>query len=372
MEVDGAQQPPPCSDLYTLLELHRMVVPLEQHNPVTVAQCASLAVCLYNVRYHDVQCELAGPDDDPNRVARFDRIIDNAAALEAGRYLMDADLLARTKWPITLEKQDFGITIVTMYFGKFFAAQQYPLYALIFRSVDELAIMERTLVNHNQAKIQLPYNLAIDEKYSLLKMRYSGRDPVTVSKFHTLIDLMRKKGLQVETFIEEMRPLLPMLVESFYMFTSLTRDLKTIHECRLSKNGILPYTFRGYPVGINSDKRLFWFEMPLGAIRFAYSQQRRNFAKMVVDTPDPLAALQHVPHQLILGFVTKDGPANVLRIEPPPNKQQPPVACVWRHTIEMAQKHGLKCPLTNGPFPEKLARIHYVTDSSPNVFKAKK
>lgn len=182
-----------------------------------------------------------------------------------------------------LSNPDFGMTILLMFFAKYYSRGQYPLFVNEFRCIKELEILERTLLAYNQNRILLPVNMATDGTYGLkAKSReFINAQCITVKAFEMIMTIMKNPIITSEKFVECVKPLHITIIESLYMFTSITRSCKIIKECHELMYKSLEYTFQKCEKSLTFDDFVYWFELPKDAIWFAHHRGHYKYSSYV-------------------------------------------------------------------------------------------
>ncbi|AUQ43986.1 putative gp33-like protein [Esparto virus] len=327
----------------------------------------SICVFIYNV-HNDVSCTLAKDVDSDTSVLTLDTLtpLCNMNAIMNG-YLVDEQLYALSQLKLNIKLSDFGITILMMHFAEFYARGQYPLFMNMFRCVKELEVLERFLLSYNQRSIRLPTNLASDKLYGLRaqKDKFIKFGGLTLETFHNINMLMRINCIKPQQFIDAISPLHITIIESFYIFTSITKNCKVINECHDLQHNNMSYTFKKPIKSLKYDGD-YWFELPHKAIWFAYYQGRVKYSAYVSCDIDEKLKSFNLANILfrIVGFVHE----NCLY---PLIIEDPKLYAQWDLTINYLQQYNLNCifrPNTY-PMPIKKTRIHFVKQSVAALFK---
>lgn len=287
---------------------------------------AAIFVFLYNVLSGipvkmavAVDGGIGGDNDNDNIKNNNDLIItidklnsmQNAAAYMNGGYVCDESLwsLCECFRSTTIQTSDFGITVLMLYFAHYYAREQYALYVEEFRCIKELAVIERFLLSYNQTRIKLPLNLSIHPKYGLKRQahRFVNSNHLTMTLFETMIAMMQQSqtvsgraskqavkrtklqhsmadigavsSLTPDMFIDFVSMFHVRIIESFYIFTSISKNCKIIYECSEFMNvNKLEYTFQKPIKTDNFTLAEYFFQIPSGALWFAYYQGKIKFS----------------------------------------------------------------------------------------------
>lgn len=396
-------------------DLIDLVLKVERRNQ------SSIFVFIYNV-LNGVPVQCIDPnnnaDDDDDTLVTIDTLNSrhNAAAFMNGGYLCDDKLwsLCQCFQGVQIDPCDFGITILMLYFAQYYAREQYPLFADEFQCVKELAVIERFLLSYNQNRIMLPLNLSIHPKYGLKKQasRFVNKNHVTMVLFKTMISLMQQQpgcpqvhctslnnldgtrpapkrakvqksmadtapvsGLTPEMFVEFVAMFHVRIVESFYMFTSISKNCKVLVECAEFKNvRKLEYTFTKPIRTDDFTMAQYWFQIPSGALWFGYYNGNIKFSSYAsADTYHLLNVFKtHNVQCVVVGFVDTTN-----------NKIAPLIFedmyTDWRQTVDAI--NFLKLPCVFRPMDEltalatnrkTLPRFYFVRAGIPGIFKYEK
>lgn len=342
---------------------------------------SSLAVFYYNVWFKNKTCRLGGESVEPDPLYRSTGIVMHADARTTGTYVVaDRRLLTLAQTPPgALGKEDFGITIAMLFFARYYANNQYTLLAHHLQDVDEFRVLVLKLTHFRESSLRLPLNMAIHPQYSLKGGNFCGTAPITMAEYYHLMEYMMDRTCQVECFVRLVRKFHPLIVESLYMFTSLSKEClnRIILDCDTARRGTLTYSFRA-PIAGNIAHRQYWLQLPARAIWFAYSQGYCQF-KVPVSDDRLLDRLARVPHAFILGFLTVDPQHRVtdmyvVQIVPPspPDGDTgagPSARSVWSKTVQVAAAMNLKCALRprEDPLPNPPRGVLFVVESNDGV-----
>nr|DBA13148.1 TPA: gp33-like protein [Oryctes rhinoceros nudivirus] len=324
---------------------------------------ASVFVFLYNIK-NGAKC-YRGSDDDDSRITlkKLTPLVNATAALNG--YIVDAELEMLSSIIIDIPLEDFGITILMLFFAEFYSQGQYPLFVHMFRTLKELELIERLLLSYNQNTIKLPPNLATHEKYGLKKQgsNFTGSAHLTVQAFQAIQSYMRSPEVTPEKFITCIRMLHIRIIESFYILTNITKDCKVINECHDLIHNNMTYTFQKPTKSLRYDGH-YWFELPPKAVWFAYFQGRVKFSAYIgcdIKHSMDIFKLNNIKC-IVIGFIS-DGAIYPLIFE------DPEIYGSWSKIIEYMHVCGFNCVLRDGPPDPKNNRIHFVRNNVPTIFK---
>lgn len=212
-----------------------------------------------------------------------------------------------------VKSEDLAITALTLMFSRFYAANQYPLFIDTFRALPELERFERFVNEYGRSTVRLPVNLATDEKWGLAKIASTIRHPsypnahITLTQFDNLILMMRVPGIQVDQFVAELLKARyhPHILESFYMFTSITRESRVVMECReLSvRQRLVGFKFPRPIQSSDITTATLWFTVPHGSIWFAYHEGHWTYQSYVGRDADSLIERTMLAMKNINGIV---------------------------------------------------------------------
>lgn len=263
-----------------------------------------------------------------------------------------------------MDLADFGITILMLHFAKFYSRGQYPLFVNAFKCVKELEIIETYLLKYNQNHIQLPINMATHSSYGLMAQKhlFVNNNALTCQVFKSINESMRLPSITPSTFIKLIELLHINIIESFYIFTSITKNCKIISECKELTYKCLNYTFvKPYKSTVYDGD--YWFVLPQNAIWFAYHMGRVKIAYVSADTRALLHQLDSIK-DVVMGFIY-DNQLFPIVIE------NPNLIGNWKETIKVLQKLKLNCILSNCPPVHNAAakNFYFVRESFQNIFK---
>ncbi|ATZ81565.1 GrBNV_gp33-like protein [Drosophila innubila nudivirus] len=345
----------------------------------------SICVFLYNCN-NGIHCELMSNNkkqdanvllDIPNisnfnkessKIVTFENLtpLDNTTALMNG-YIVDEKLMALSRIDLNISLPDFGITILMMFFAEFYSKGQYPLYMNTFRCIKELEIIERFLLAYNQRSIKLPMNLATHKIYGIKTQRekFINTGSLTISNFNNINNLMRAPSITPEQFIESISKLDLSIIESFYIFTSITKNCKIINECHDLQHNSMPYTFQKPVQSLRYDGD-YWFVLPRNAIWFAYFQGRVKYSSYVsCDINEKLKCFKVANVMcVVVGFIHDNCVYPIIF-------DDPRIYANWALTINYIINMKFNCILNPNTvtMPTKQSQIHFVKQNVATIFK---
>ncbi|AYP97933.1 GrBNV gp33-like protein-like protein [Mauternbach virus] len=341
----------------------------------------SICVFLYNCN-NKIPCELAPSNDQKHntnaygmnfnnstsKIVTFENLtpFDNATAVMNG-YVVDEKLMALSSIIVDTPLPDFGITILMMYFAEFYSKGQYPLFMNTFRCIKELEIIERFLLTYNQKSIKLPMNLATHKIYGIKAQhkKFINTGSLTISNFNTINHLMRAPSIMPEQFIECISSLDLSIIESFYIFTSITKNCKIINECHDLQHNSMPFTFQK-PVPSLCYNGDYWFELPRNAIWFAYLQGRAKYSAYIsCDINEKLKCFRVANVMCQVIGIIHDNCVYPIIFE------DPRIHANWTLTINYITNMKFNCILNPNTvnMPMKKSQIHFVKQNVATIFK---
>lgn len=340
---------------------------------------ASICVFIYNVK-RGISCELGiddgntdANDDTNNTAANNIQTLDtltplvNSLAVTNGGYIVDKNLMMLGHMDINMRVEDFGITILMMHFAEFYSNGQYPLFMNMFRCVKELEIIERFLLSYNQRSIKLPPNLATDREYGIKAQisKFTNNACLTIQTFNDVYSLMRNSDITPANFIECISLFHLSIIESFYIFTSITKNCKVINECHDLQHKSLAYTFQKPIKSLRYDGD-YWFELPNKAIWFAYHMGRVKYSAYVSCDTNALMRIFKTANinYLIVGFLYENCLYPIIL-------QDPCICGDWTATIERMKYLEFNCVFQSNlvPMPKRKTYIYFVKQSLSTIFK---
>lgn len=322
----------------------------------------SIFVFLYNIK-KGVPCNIGEPSQKLTTLNNLSPLIN---ATSSDEYLVDNRLKVFSTINISMSLEDFGITILMLFFSKFYSLGQYPLFVYTFRCIAELEILERFLLTFNQNNIKLLPNLATHEVYGL---KYQGHNFVdskhlTVAAFNAIYSYMRSPEVTCEKFIECIKSLHINIIESFYIFTSITKNCKVINECHDLMHNNMNYTFQKPIKSLKYDGD-FWFELPSKSIWFAYFQGKLKFSAYIgCDVKNSMSIFESIKC-IIVGFIHENQIYPLIF-------EDPEIYGCWNKIIDFILKHDYNCAFRTGIPDLKNNKIYFVKNNVSAIFKLEK
>lgn len=320
---------------------------------------AAICVFCYNIK-SGISCDL---DHSPNAI-NFNTInagINTRAKING--YQVNRDLFELSRVPINLKLADFGITIIMLHFAKYYTVYPYPIFVNEFKCVPEFEMIERYLLSYNQNHIKLPLNLATHGIYGLKAQqhRFKNSDALSCEAFNFINVAMRQK-IEPENFLTIIESLHINIIESFYCFTSITKECKVISECKELTYESLQYTFaKPYKTPVYDGD--YWFVLPPKAIWFAYLQGRVKVSYISNDTRESLRIFDkfNIKH-VIVGFIHNNQIYPVII-------EDPNLLGNWSLTIQIIKNFNLNCVFNDSPLNKPLKNVFFVKNQHHNIFK---
>lgn len=251
--------------------------------------------------------------------------------------------LANNMKSMNLKREDFGITSLMMNFADFYSKGQYPLFVDAFLNLKELGSLEVFLLKYNKSKISLPLDMATDSRYSIKKNlhRFRNCELLTLSEFNMIITMIQTPNVTADYFINLIKKYHLHVIESFYIFTSITKHCKVIKECRDLNRRSLNYTFpKVFHTSDNGGDCAYWFLMPPRAIWFAYYQGSIKYSTYI--TRDIERLLDNFTTScnikcIVVGVISNNTTMYPLFFEDPMYRFN------WDATVNLIQNMGLNC-----------------------------
>lgn len=320
-----------------------------------------------------------GNDDANGKIAKsnytsikindFNAVI-NANALVSG-YNLDKSLRPVVETQFAIKLQDFGITILMMFFAKYYSRGQYPLYVNEFRCIKELELIERMLLGYNQNSIRLPVNMATDRNYGIKtnSFRFVNNEYLTKEIFIMILDVMRNQFISPEKFVLILTPFHISIIESWYIFTSITKNCKIINECHELMYQSLDYIFPKCMKILSIENFMYWFQLPKDAVWFAYHGGRYKYSSYVsCDTNNLLTVFsKYNINCVIVGYIYQN---NVY----PLYLDDPRYTGNWTYMYIMFNQMNLNNPFQTLEFlPKTLVNnLHFVRNGISTIYKYSK
>lgn len=282
-----------------------------------------------------------------------------------------------------IKPNDWGRSILWMFFARYESRGQYPLFINQFRTIRELDDFNLFLLSNKIKKICLPKNLATHEKWGLRAQRLNFTHSAYLSDllYRNIITLMITPQTTPELFVQTIQPLHISIIESLYMLTSFTPIPKLIRECRMLTYNSLPFTFKKCEKTstVPTTDGLLWFLMPKRAVWFAYCQGHYHYSAYVNQDVNGLMAIfdRAGIMDIVVGIVATDEniiyPLHFL----PPNINPETVGIDWIGTLQRIQMYNFNViyrswdelqPFLNQQ-KKTLTNLHFVRANHSCIFK---
>lgn len=324
----------------------------------------SIAVFYYNI-YNKVPYTLSESctNEDITTLEKLSPFV-NANA-EMNGYFLDQQLytMAQTKWPVSLET--LGVTICMMFFAPFYARGQYPLYVNALRCVRELELIEAYLYSFTQ--VNLPSNLATHSVYGMKNQNMKSKAGLEFLSRETLFnmtDYMKSRTCTIPNFISYVVKFPLPIIETFYMFTSITKNCSAIKQCYESRRKkVLLYT-PTKPIRTAVFQCCLWFECPKKAIWFIYFDGFFSFSAMVnTELIKRMEVFKQLDNDCIVkGFISDNGiyPVSV---------SNPTTSGDWSYFLQKVRDLNLNCIYNSPPLVRISKNIYFVKPNDATLYK---
>jgi hypothetical protein len=269
---------------------------------------------------------------------------------------------------------NLGITILLMFFARYYARGQYPLFTNQFRCISELELFEKILLKHNTRSLCLPSNMAIDKKYGLYALRdvYIQTGCMTIDAFNVFMMCLKTKTMTCDIFVDCVKFLHITIIESLYMLTSTSHSMKLINECHELVYTALDYTFTKCEKSSDLSEILYWFLLPKNAIWFAYNQGRYKYSAYTSsDTNTLMTVFDRLPlTNIVIGYVADNSVFPLMFVA---TDDYGPLD--WRTTYQIIEHNHYNMayhemeddpPSLSSPLG---SNFHYVKHQIPCIFK---
>jgi len=320
---------------------------------------ALVHVFLYNV-HMGYECYLDESINDFDSHSLENGIIDKY-------YVIGKRLWSYHNRPISISIQDFGISIIMYWFAYYYSRNRYTIFVLTFQSVNELELLETFLVNYRATSLKLPSNLATDERYGIAANinNFINSEAMTVTDFNTITAIMRINYITPENFISVVERYPLRIISSIYMFTSITKDLKLIKECRELSNH--KYNYRVQVVKTPNYNGDYWFYVPPKSVWFAYmsygtaSWTYQSYVSRDVDCS--MYRFRNLKNSVLIGFVTNDIVVPIIIRSQELNND-------WDNMIKYVfPVIGTSSVLYSTEPPTTVKNIHFIRNKDPTIYK---
>lgn len=287
----------------------------------------------------------------------------------SGEYYVGRDLFELSKLSIAFPIYDLGITILMMFFAKFLSRNQYDIFIMAFKNIKELEHLESFILNPISRRCVLPDNLSIHDTYGLkrLSSTYTSNDCLGLEQFKAITGtLMPSKHLTPLVFTTTIQRFHISIIASFYCFTSLTCNAKMVKDCRELSQTSLNYTFVPPTKAFNYNGD-FWFQLPRGAIWFAYENSAIKYSTYIsrdVNRMMDVFSNLNIRHR-IMGFVHN----NQLY---PVKIYDPNLMGQWANVVGTLQSYNLNCILNDSTIlrpPLNCNNLYFVRNNYELIYK---
>lgn len=323
---------------------------------------SSVCMFLYNIKA-GVLCEL-DPSENATTLKTLNALTNANATING--YSVDAYLYQLSRIPLNITLEDFGITILMMFFAKYYSTGEYPIFVYTFMKCKELELIEKFILAYTTKSVKLPWNMATHDVYGIKQQqhRFTKTKCLTKDVYIYLERVMRMPNVKPEDFIACIENLHISIIESFYIFTSITKECKVVQECHDIQYSNLPYTFQK-PIKTPIYDGLYWFTVPLKSIWFAYHQG--NIAYSAYQSLDCNKLFDifkaHGIKCIIVGFIHN----NVLY---PIMFQDPRIIGDWDTIVQQIQKYKFNCVFQkNCNLPDGLKNVYFVKSCIGSIYK---
>lgn len=323
---------------------------------------SSVCMFLYNVKA-GVSCEL-DPSENATTLKTLNALTNANAHING--YLVDAFLYQLSRIPLNIDLADFGITMLMMFFAKFYSAGQYPIFVHTFMHCKELELIEKFILSYTMKSVKLPWNMATHDVYGIKRQqhRFTKTKCLTKETYTYLEMFMRMPNVKPEDFIACIEHLHISIIESFYIFTSITKDCKVVRECHDIQYSNLPYTFQK-PIKSLTYDGIYWFTIPSKSIWFAYHQGKIAYsAYQSLDCNKLFDAFKaYNINCIIVGFIHNNSLYPIIF-------QDPRMIGDWDMTVYQIQMYKFNCIFQKdcNP-PDGLKNVYFVKNCIGSIYK---
>lgn len=231
-------------------------------------------VYLYAV-HKDPSCVTLNETDGATRITTP---MNDAAVLcgySVNKLLYDLALEMLRRLSTTVSNEDLGINILMLAFAKYYVRGQYHLFVNDFKQIREMQTIESYLYKCTKRFIKLPKDMAVHEKFGIRSnfASFTGVKPLTWVEHGFILASMAAKIMTSERFVETVKPYHINIIESYYLFASITRDSRVILECRELNKPTFNYVLDKFHRECRYSG-VYWFEVPPCSVWFAYLNER--------------------------------------------------------------------------------------------------
>lgn len=287
----------------------------------------------------------------------------NSQALMDDYRVSDLKLIEMSKKirELKIDPSTIGMTLLLSQLAQFISTNRYPHFSNIYSEVSELDDLVDVL--RASRRCNLSSNLATSKKYGILsnRKRFNGKSFITVKKFKFIWEIISNGSIPGESFIRLVTPYHLNIVESIYILSSYTSDIKTINECQEYAMSALKHKFVS-PIKMYSFSGKYWMQVPKGAVWFAAfnkkvkfsSYQPRNIYELVMDR-------QYLQNARVFGYIHNGGVYQY-------GISSPQFHYNWEDMITSFHSMGLTTPWMMG-LPPHAKNIYFVIEGSPSLYK---
>lgn len=231
-------------------------------------------VYLYAV-HKDPSCVTLNETDGATRITTP---MNDAAVLggySVNRPLYDLALDMLRRLSTTVSNEDLGVNILMLAFAKYYVRGQYHLFVNEFKQIKQMQTIESYLIKCTKRFIRLPKDMAVHEVYGIRAnaARFTGNKPLTSVEHRFILASMAATIMNPVRFVDMVTPYHIHIIESYYLFASITRDSRVILECRELSKPTFDYVLDKFhrECRYSGD---YWFEVPPCSVWFAYLNER--------------------------------------------------------------------------------------------------
>lgn len=215
--------------------------------------------------------------DERNGTSRITTPINDAAVLSGYTVTRPLYELAREmlhRWS-GVPNEDVGVNILMSAFAEYYVKGQYHLFVYDFKNITEMQTIESYLNKCTTKFIKLPKDMAVHDEHGILANAHQFTNHGRLTKDQHLMILagMASTIMNPGVFVTTVRPYHINIIESYYLFASITRDSKVILECRELSKPTLNYVLDKFHKECRYSGE-YWFELPSCSVWFAYLDKR--------------------------------------------------------------------------------------------------
>lgn len=232
-------------------------------------------VYLYAVHKDPSCCTL----NETDGATRITTPMNDAAVLSGyrvDRRLYDlAQRMANSRWYASVSNDDLGVNILMLAFAKYCVRGQYHLFVNDFKQIRQMQTIESYLNRCTKRFIRLPKDMAVHEVYGIRANadRFTGDRPLTTAEHTWILASMAATIMTPALFVKTVTPYHINIIESYYLFASITRDSRLILECRELNKPTFGYVLDKFHKECRYSGE-YWFEVPPCSVWFAYLKDR--------------------------------------------------------------------------------------------------